>query len=316
MCNTGVELQNQHHGIGLAFTKSDESLSTKESHPAPHVVELEEGGETLEMVDDEYSDRVRCDHPSAAIDSTFLGESLIQLADESGRGRVVALVSEEHGDALETQGFEREGVIPGFYNGSEDCSVMGYGAQSSRMELANPKEAALTDAVVSRPCVVHDFASSKRSTELATIADAEEIAALIDDTFVDYPTPSSDPDYIRAQLETGTPFRVIRHNGRIVACASADLVKEAATAELTDCATRPSYRGRGYMQRILGDLMLDLQDMNYPTAFTLARARIPGMNRAFQKLGFTYRGRMAKSCRIGDGFEDMNIWSLILPENK
>ncbi len=300
----------------MPFTKSDASLSEKESPPEPRIVELEEAGETLEMIDDEYSDRIRCDHPSADIDPQFLGDSLIQLADESGRGRVVALVNEAHGDALESQGFEREGVIPGFYNGTDDCSVMGYGTDDARMKLANPKEVAAADVVVSRPCVVHDFSADERSTELATLDDAVEIAQLIDETFADYPTPSSDPDYIRAQMKAGTPFRVIRQNNRIVACASADLVREATTAELTDCATRPSHRGRGYMQRILGDLMLDLQDMNYPTAFTLARARIPGMNRAFQKLGFTYRGRMAKSCRIGDGFEDMNIWSLILPDNK
>ena len=47
-------------------------------------------------------------------------------------------------------------------------------------------------------------------------------------------------------------------------------------------------------------------------AFTLARARIPGMNLAFQRLGFTHRGTMAQSCRIGDGIEDMNVWSRAL----
>jgi hypothetical protein len=76
----------------LPFTKSDASLSEKETHPEPRIVELQEAGETLEMIDDEYSDRIRCDHPSADIDAQFLGDSLIQLADESGRGRVVALV--------------------------------------------------------------------------------------------------------------------------------------------------------------------------------------------------------------------------------
>jgi hypothetical protein len=49
--------------------------------------------------------------------------------------------------------------------------------------------------------------------------------------------------------------------------------------------------------------------MGYPTAFTLARASVPGINLAFHRLDFLFRGRMAASCRIGGGIEDMNVWS-------
>lgn len=287
---------------------NNERTAIARNQPSPNVVEIEASGQLVEAIDDHYSDRVRCDHPPADVDATQLAQSLIQLADERGRGRVVALVPAELGDEMAEQGFELEGTMPGFYRGEDDCVVMGFGADD-RMELANPREVATTDAVVQRPVEVHPLGEGPRTTELAGISDAEEIASLIDATFVDYPTPSSDPAYIRKQLRAGTPFRVVRHRGEIVACASADLVEDAKTAELTDCATKPSHRGRGHMQNILSDLMRDLQDMGYPTAFTLARARIPGVNRAFQKLGFRYRGRMTQSCRIGEGFEDMNIWS-------
>lgn len=292
----------------MSFTNSDRVVST-ELQPEPRIVEIQTSGQLVEVVDDSYSDRVRCDHPSGDIDATELADSLIQLADDHGRGRVVALVPAEMGAGMAEQGFELEGTIPGFYRGKDDCAVMGFGVDDERMELANPKEVATTDAVVQKPFVVHTLEDAARTTELAGLKDAEEIARLIDATFVDYPTPSSDPDYIRAQMKTGTPFRVVRHLGEIVACASADLVPDAKTAELTDCATKPSHRGKGHMQRVLSDLVRDLRDMGYPTAFTLARARIPGVNRAFQKLGFRYRGRMPQSCRIGEGFEDMNIWS-------
>ena len=63
------------------------------------------------------------------------------------------------------------------------------------------------------------------------------------------------------------------------------------------------------MRAILTNLMEDLVEMDYPTAFTLARARIPGVNVAFQRCGFKLRGRMSQSCRIGEGLEDMNVWS-------
>jgi hypothetical protein len=44
----------------------------------------------------------------------------------------------------------------------------------------------------------------------------------------------------------------------------------------------------------------------------LARARIPGINLAFQRLGFALRGCMPQSCRIGEGLEDMHVWSRAL----
>ncbi len=110
-------------------------------------------------------------------------------------------------------------------------------------------------------------------------------------------------------MESGTPFRMVTEGDEVVACASADLVAEAQTAELTDCATLPSARGRGLMQGLLADLCDDLRDLGYPTAFTLARAAVPGVNLAFARLGFRLRGRMLRSCRIGQGLEDMNVWS-------
>lgn len=285
-----------------------------EDLPQKNTVEIETSGILVEVVDDLYSDRLRCDHPPTEISGYALGESLLQTADDCGRSRVVALVNASLSDGLEAQGFELEGVIPGFYSGEDDCAVLGYGLDEYRMDLANADAVRHADAVLERPFAAFDFdvAPSIHSAR-ATLADAHAIAELLDQTFRDYPTPSSDPDYISEQIESGTPFRIIRDGSDVVACASADLVREALAAELTDCATRPSHQGRGYMQGILHELMIDLQAMGYPTAFTLARARIPGVNRAFQKLGFRRRGRMAQSCRIGEGFEDMNIWSRAIP---
>src|SRR5690606_19040109 len=110
-----------------------------------------------------------------------------------------------------------------------------------------------------------------------------------------YPTPSGDPDYLAEAIEDGIPFRIAEHHGEPVACASADLIRSARTAELTDCATRPEHRGRGLMQFILDDLLADLRALGYPTAFTLARAAIPGVNLAFQRLDFQLRGTMPQS---------------------
>ncbi|MCB9506381.1 MAG: GNAT family N-acetyltransferase [Myxococcales bacterium] len=278
--------------------------------PAPVVLQLDPGVR-VRAFDDPHSDRLRCDHPDPR-SADQLGERLLEVAEELDRARVVALVPISMEAALDRSGFTCEATIPGFYRGVEDCAVMGAFLDPTRGELAHPIEdrAVLTllDDVLPT--------SSRRDdveTRLAGVEDAVRVAELLAETFDDYPTPSHDPRYVEAQILAGTPFRVVEDGGGLVACASADLVPAALAAELTDCATRPSHRGRGLMQAILTDLMGDLEARDYATAFTLARARIPGVNLAFARLGFDLHGCMVQSCRIGTGIEDMNVWSRALP---
>ncbi len=259
--------------------------------------------------DDPYSDRLRCDHPETD-DGKALGQALINTAAKCERGRVVVLADAEIAPGLVDAGFEHEGSMPGFYAGKQDCAVMGFYPDDHRGRLANPREDRRVQELVEAKG--ERRVAPETMTRRALVTDAPEVAHLLDETFDQYPTPSGDPAYIAGAIAGGTPFRVVEQDGDIVACASADLVREARTAELTDCATRPSHRGQGLMQAILADLMDDLRELNYPTAFTLARARIPGVNLAFSRLGFRFRGCMPRSCRIGGGLEDMNIWSRAL----
>ncbi len=261
----------------------------------------------VELTDDPYSDRIRCDHPAMG-SSEFLGDALIEAADELGRGRIVAFVDTRMTEDFESAGFDVEAIMPGFYGGEHDCAVVGTSDLTQRMDSADLSAAQLTDQILALKKGTPGL-HAVIETELGTVADAPEIAALLDATFDEYPTPSGEAEYVAEQIREGHVFRVYRQADEIVACASAYLVFDARTAELTDCATKPSHQGQGYMRTLLMDLMDDLRNLEYPTAFTLARAAIPGVNVAFQRCGFKLRGRMAQSCRIGRGLEDMNVWS-------
>ncbi len=256
--------------------------------------------------DDPYSDRIRCDHPEIT-DGAALGHALIETADKCTRGRVVVLASADIEPGLSDVGFSREGLLPGFYGGKKACTVMGYYRDDDRGQLARPERVHQVRELVEQKGARR--VAPEVRTRRAKPIDAPRVAKLIGETFAEYPTPSEDPRYVARAIASGTPFRVVERNGDVVACASADLVREAKTAELTDCATKPAYRGQGLMQSLLADLMDDLRELKYPTAFTLARATIPGVNLAFSHLGFGLRGCMPRSCRIGRGLEDMNIWS-------
>ncbi len=272
--------------------------------PQPLEVEVEGA---VQAVDDAYSDRIRCDHPLVE-DPEVLGRELLDAAEACGRGRVVVLARRGQAPGWMEAGYQREGLIPGFYEGREDCVVLGAYPDPERGELAHPEAVEQVHELIEGEA---ERAPGVRRvvTRRADQQDAPAIAELLAATFPDYPTPSHDPAYVAQAIEEGNPFRLVEEDGQLLACASADLVVDARTAELTDCATRPSARRRGLMQAILVDLMGDLRTLGYPTAFTLARARIPGVNLAFRRLGFELRGTMAQSCRIGEGLEDMNILS-------
>ncbi len=298
-----------HAHLQALSTPIIQALSPADPRPRGFDIEVPLGaGAVVEARVDTYSDRLRCDHPQVA-DGQDLGEALKLSAEEADRGRIVVLAPAELASGLERADFEREALIPGFYEGEQDCAVLGYTLDQERAESGFAAEVARVDALIQQGPQRPARRRPAVETERATPEDAEHIAELIAETFTQYPTPSGVPGYIEGAIEEGVPFRVVREDDELIACASADLIRGAKTAELTDCATRPSCRGRGLMQAILTDLMGDLRDLGYPTAFTLARARVPGVNLAFQRLGFGYRGRMTRSCRIGGGLEDMNVWS-------
>ena len=256
-------------------------------------------GSSIHFRDDSYSDRIRCDHPVDG-DGELLASVLRTEAEARGRGRIVVLCPREAALGLEAAGFSLEAVMHSFYQGQRDCFVLGDFPDGRRARAQSGGIEGFTPSTKEKPRV---------ETRRATKKDAKGIAALIGSGFDYYPTPSDRPDYIASLIEKGIPFRIIDADGDIVACASADLVDTARAAEITDCVTRPDQRGKGLMQWLILDLLCDLDAIDYPTAFTLARASEIGMNKAFYNTGFRYRGTMSKSCRIGTGIEDINVWS-------
>src|SRR5690606_16549409 len=161
------------------------------------VLELPDGP-ALQVRDDPYSDRIRCDHPRGLGNAQeaegmgeALGEALLEAAHERGRGRVVVLGSPAVERGLRAAGFHREGLMPGFYGGEADCAVMGAYPDSDRATLANPKPVAKVRALLDQR-----RESSRTHAPVATrraeVEDAPKLAALLAETFAHYPTPSGD----------------------------------------------------------------------------------------------------------------------------
>lgn len=207
-------------------------------------------------------------------------------------------------------GFQKEAVIRGFFEG-EDAHLWATYTNEERelspreIEHRLTVELALGKSTIDCPVLAPGYESGK-----AEVSDSPEIAALLDRTFEDYPTPI-DKDIIAEQIaKEDNFFRIVRDpSGQVAAVASAEMDHERMSAEMTDCATRPSARGQGLMAYILSTLENDIaHQYGIRDLYTIARADEVGMNCVFSKLGYDFEGRLINNCRMPNGWESMNVW--------
>lgn len=118
--------------------------------------------------------------------------------------------------------------------------------------------------------------------------------------------------YLLKTMDSNVLHFLVEKQGKIVSLASAEMDLENKSAEITDCLTFPSERGKGLIKELITALEKELSYRGFQSAYTLCRASSSGINTAFASLGYAYTGRLVNNCRIGRGFEDINIWCKIL----
>jgi putative beta-lysine N-acetyltransferase len=216
------------------------------------------------------------------------------------------------GDEMEwvRRGFIREGVILGYFADGQDAWIWSAFNEGQRdMAPHDGEHEQIVALAVDKPTIEPDLPDGF-SCRRARQPDAEAISELLGTVFPDYPTPT-DAGTVATQIATGSNIYrlVFDENGRLAAAASAEIDNRRRSAELTDCATLPAFRGAGLMAYILRQLEHDLEkDFGITDRYTIARADEVGMNCVFSKLGWVYTGRLVNNCRMPNGWESMNLW--------
>ncbi|MBA4543316.1 MULTISPECIES: putative beta-lysine N-acetyltransferase [Thermoactinomyces] len=257
---------------------------------------------------DEYNSRIKLmqykkEHAEALV------QHLEDLAKMEGIGKVLIYAAPEDVPLFEKLGFHQEGEISGFFDGDPACIL----SRFLQEERANSKDEEKKDEIVEMAEQVEQLDEPPElepGFELrhADHRDAEQLAELYRLVFKTYPTPIHDPEFILECMDNEVYFSVITHQGKIVSAASADVFAEYNSAEITDCATHPDYRGKGLLSVLIFDLEKRMKEKGVPNLFSLTRAVSTGMNMVISKLGFTYKGRLIQNSQIAGEFEDMNIW--------
>ncbi len=204
------------------------------------------------------------------------------------------------------RGFALEGWLDDGRAGRRSASMAYYlkAARGISRKLAAEDE--LLQAVTQKPTGALPALPEGLSARSLDLRDNEEIAAILGEVFSTYPNPVSETDYIKGLLRQGCLFEGVFSGQTLVSVAAAYPDVAMGCCEMTDCATRPKFRGLALTERLLKRLgrRRELEDL---TLYTLARAGSYGVNRVFHKLGYRFRGRLINNCDIDGGFEDMNL---------
>jgi beta-lysine N6-acetyltransferase len=297
-------------GFGLADLVLDEGVRTR---VIGHVYGLEcaIGGDGFRatVVLDRYNSRLKVGDYQAT-DHRALCDRLSYLAKANAFGKVFLKAHEDDVQRFVDLGFVLEGTLKHFYRG-RDAPVVSRFLDPQRAHAPDlAQESQLIDELLASP---RDYAPPPLPDGYRMImAEREHIPQMVRlyrQVFRTYPTPLTHPDYIDQTMRQHILYRVVLdEGGHVVSGASAEMDEKNANAELTDCATLASHRGKALMFHLLSRLEEDLRSRGIMTGYTLAMAGSVGMNRVFHRLGYGYNGRLVNNCDIAGGYQDMNIW--------
>ncbi|MGA8944184.1 MAG: putative beta-lysine N-acetyltransferase [Thermoactinomyces sp.] len=257
---------------------------------------------------DEFNSRIKLMHYNKDYVEALLAH-LEELAKEKDIGKVMIYANPEDISFFEKLGFQNEGEISGFFQGEPACILSRFLEDERAVQKdEHEKDQIVEMAEKTPPEVERPVLDPRYRLRHAGKDDAEQLAELYRVVFETYPTPIHDPEYIRQCMDQDVYFTIVTHQDRIVSSASADVFSGYQSAEITDCATHPDYRGQGMLSAIIYDLEQRMRKMGIPHLFSLTRAVSAGMNMVIAKRGFEYKGRLIQNSHIAGQFEDMNIW--------
>lgn len=242
--------------------------------------------------------------------------ALSALAGQEKLGKIVAKVPVKVKPAFLSAGYREEAAIPGFYHGDEDAVFLCRYENETR---GVPENAAVLDGILrlARRKAEEDAAPALAEETMPTGGfsfryvreeEADEAAQVYRQVFKSYPFPIHDPAYIRTTVQENVLYFSIRHGGRIVALASAEMDHASGNAEMTDFATLPDWRGHGLASVLLGKMEHAMGKIGIKTLYTIARAASEGINIVFARHGYAYGGRLVNNTNIAGQIESMNIW--------
>jgi putative beta-lysine N-acetyltransferase len=236
--------------------------------------------------------------------------TLTKLAKSERYGKLFARIPLAAWPAFKTAGFQKEAVIPGFYRGQTDGLFVARYFSAQRQVQPNAETLPrLPDKRDRTAPTTHPAAdSTSLPVEMCNLADTGEMSGLFQQVFESYPFPICDPAYLKQAMAKGVPYYCIRTGDGITALAAAEIDRECQAVEMTDFAILPAWRKYGMATALLRHMENETRPLGIKTAYTIARAASPGINRLFQGRGYQYAGLLINNTQISGRIQSMSVW--------
>lgn len=259
----------------------------------------------------EYNDRVYLMKLSDKDNKQKTIEKVINIAKQNNYGKVFAKVNAKDSNLFEEYNFECEAKIPGFFNGKEDSGFYS-------LFLCEDRKQINVDIVNQNLNLAHEKRGERKKTDFEIVElkkeNVRDITEIYSEVFETYPFPIFDEEFVIDCLENHVRIFGIISDGKVIALSSCEIDYESQNVEMTDFATLPGQRTRGFAQGLLSHMEKEMKDAGIKTAYTIARALSPGMNITFSKCNYRYGGTLKKNTNISGGIQSMNVWYKSLME--
>ncbi len=246
-----------------------------------------------------YNDRVYLMSLDEA-DLPWIIDELDSLARENGYGKIFAKITSAAEDGFTADGYSVESRIPG---GILFASKY---LNRSRM-LVRDKTREVVEAVTSAGGNGMRQPPKNLVFRHLTAADAVHLARLFKTVFETYPFPVQNPGYLRESMAGKTGYYGFFDGGALVCAGGAEFHPGGGSAEITDIAVHPEYRGRGLGSLLVKEMGGCLR-RTAKTLYTICRGSSVGINMVFKKNNYVYAGTIPQNTNIMGSIEDMNVW--------
>jgi putative beta-lysine N-acetyltransferase len=241
-------------------------------------------------------------------------EKLDILASEKGYSKIFAKLPLHTKDTFIKNGYVIEASIPAFFSGNEDALFMSkyLNKQRSQNDKAEETNKVLKAARQRQGRGGTTKIDTGFSCKICDETDAIQMAEVYRRVFETYPFPIHDSGYIVETMHKNVIYFGVWNQDKIVALSSAEIDAKSSNAEMTDFATLPEYRGKGFSLFLLQMMEAEMRKTEIMTVYTIARALSFGMNITFAKMCYTYSGTLINNTNISGNLESMNVWYKII----
>ncbi len=232
-----------------------------------------------------------------------------ELAEKEAYSKIVGKVPASSAGLFARAGYIAEASIPAFFQGKEEAVFMAKYTDPARRESKGLDKQTEMLAVVQNHTAhrKEGYLSEGFTLRPAQTDDAENLAALFQRAFPTYPFPIFDPEYLKKNMQDNVRYFLIMEGEKIVAAAASEIDESSLTAEMTDFASDPLYRGSGFAGFLLSEMEKAMRLEGIITGYTIARSVSIPMNAVFAGGGYKFGGMLPNNTNISGSIENINI---------